>query len=173
MLHIEEHYLGYFLVILFIFVLFATPTFLYAAYEPIGLYTNDYYASNGGVAFDFYPSGYSDGWYWGYSDRHQQDSHEMLSGEWASGIFYNGIHDNKTQWLTDWFMVPNWPTYTSFIQDPNFEVWNHKTARSRVYDSNVRVTIDYNLIDIGDSNYVSLPFRNFSGNIKDVSAFWT
>jgi len=170
MLHIEEHYLGYFLVILFIFVLFATPTFLYAAYEPIGLYTNDYYASNGGVAFDFYPSGYSDGWYWGYSDRHQQDSHEMLSGEWASGIFYNGIHDNKTQWLTDWFMVPNWPTYTSFIQDPNFEVWNHKTARSRVYDSNVRVTIDYNLIDIGDSNYVSLPFRNFSGNIKDVNS---
>jgi hypothetical protein len=38
----------------------------------------------------------------------------MLSGEWAAAIYYNGIHDNKTQWLTDLFKVPDWQTHTSF-----------------------------------------------------------
>jgi len=138
---------------------------------------SDFYLADGtGVtSWEFDIAGYSDGFYWGESQRHLNyvgNPHEMLSGEWASGIYYNGIHNNKTQWLTDWFMVPDWPTYTSFIQDSNFQVWNnHRTARSRVYDSNVRVTIDYNLIDLGESNCVSLPFRNYSGNIRDVSAF--
>jgi len=70
-----------------LFVLFVSPSFLYADGESFWLFTNHYLASNGGVSFGFYPSGYSDGWYWGVSDSHlhwPSDYHETLSGDWAA-----------------------------------------------------------------------------------------
>jgi hypothetical protein len=159
MLHIKKNFPRYSLACLIIIVLLETPSILFASGEPISLYALD--AQNRHfVEFDFYPSGYSDGFYWGPSARHlnwnEGYSHEMLSGEWAAGIYYNGIHDNKTQWLADWFKVPNWQTHTSFHQNSNYQVWNHRTAQSEVNDLNIKVTIDSNLVDLGANGYASL-----------------
>jgi hypothetical protein len=141
-------------------VLLAVPLILHAEDEPIGLYTNDYFASSGGVAFNCYPSGYSDGWYWGYmTGKHEYGSHETLSGEWATAIYYTGIHNNKANWLTRHFLYPYWDPDTSFNEDQNFyQGPNYRTARSRVYDPNIQVTIDYNIVDLGESRFASLPF---------------
>jgi len=57
-------------------------------YEPFGLYSDDYQSLDEGVAYNFYPSGYSDGFWYGKSVRHPHGPHEMLSGEWAAAIFY-------------------------------------------------------------------------------------
>jgi len=60
-------------------------------------------------------------------------------------------------WLTDYFSWPNWPTYTGFIQK-RFESWNDPnnlitgvdTAQSAIENSEVRITIDYEMVDLGE-----------------------
>jgi hypothetical protein len=160
-----------------VLALFVIPTVLFAQDEPIGLYTHDYYASSGGVAFNCYPSGYSDGWYWGWTSRHKKYSHETLSGEWAAAIYYNGIHNNKANWLETYFRFPYWHPDTNFREDANFyynqdipqwqswRVWNnHLNAQSRVYDPNIQITIDYRITDLGADGNVAIPFypQNYS-----------
>jgi len=57
------------------------------------------------MAFD--AAGYSDWWYWGrdYWPRHPYSQHEMLSGEWAGAIYYDGIATGEqAMWLTDHFL---------------------------------------------------------------------
>ena len=102
--------------------LFATASILHAEGEPIKIYTNDDMASNGGVAFNCYPSGYSDGWYWGVSERHlnynpypwEPQYHEMLSGEYGAAIYYNGITNNQSMWLSNYWLYPFWTTNSNF-----------------------------------------------------------
>ncbi|MFA5292803.1 MAG: right-handed parallel beta-helix repeat-containing protein [Phycisphaerae bacterium] len=163
-----------------LFILFVSSSILYAEYEPIRLYTNSYKAETGGVAFNCYPSGYSDGWWWGETDRHEgYGYHETLSGEWATAIYYTGIHNNVSNWFEKHFLYPYWDPDTSFEEDTNFyynqdtqqwqswHVWNNnRTAQSRVYDPNIQVTIDYNIIDLGENGYVSMPFypEGYSGS---------
>ena len=179
MFNMEKHiFKSFYFNCLIVFAMLGIPSVLYATGEPNGLYTESRF--NSAIEFDFYPSGYSDGWFWGKSDRHHNwnggdpmygDAHEMLSGEWVAAIYYDGIHDNRTQWLTNQFVYPDWQTYTSFYQDPNIQVWdNYRAARSDVNDPNVKVTIDYKLVDIGDSNYVVLPFRKIGGALADVNS---
>jgi hypothetical protein len=87
---------------LFMFsVLFAVPSISYAQDEYFRLGS-----SASAATFDFYPSGYSDGWYWGASsdpNRHAHwtsGSHEMLSGEWSAGLAYSvSGGTTKFQWL--------------------------------------------------------------------------
>jgi hypothetical protein len=54
-------------------------------------------------------SGYADISYWYPSIRHScENHHEMLTGEWAAGIYYDGIATgSEAMWLTDKFMCPN------------------------------------------------------------------
>jgi hypothetical protein len=148
-----------------IFVLLGTTPILYSQYEPFGLFTSDNMASGGGVAFNFFQSGYSDGWYWGLTTKHPFYSHEMLSGEWASGILYNGSHNGKTEWLPTQFIAPTWSTDGTFLTDTSFyspngwAVWNNNwCSRSRIYDPNLLVTIDSKIVDLGANGYASLPF---------------
>ena len=78
--------------IFFALSVFAVSSILCAEGEPIELYTHDPVAATGGVAFNFYQSGYSDGFWWGETDRHSgHGHHEMLSGEFGAAVFYNNI----------------------------------------------------------------------------------
>jgi hypothetical protein len=127
----------------------------------------EFFTNDGIVSFPFDMAGYSDWWYWGnsmgISNRHD-GSHEVLSGEWAVGIEYAVSGYTKHEWLTDWFSYPTWPTGTSFVQDSG-SAWDsasnpvsgNDTARSIIHDPNIRVTIDYKIVDLG-TNYASLPF---------------
>jgi len=58
------------------------------------------------VTMNFDAAGYSDWWYWGYHwPRHPYSEHEMLSGEWAAALHYDGIASgNDAMWLTDYFV---------------------------------------------------------------------
>ncbi|MCX5632193.1 MAG: right-handed parallel beta-helix repeat-containing protein [Phycisphaerae bacterium] len=163
-----------------LFVLFVSPSFLYADGESFWLFTNHYLASNGGVSFGFYPSGYSDGWYWGVSDSHlhwPSDYHETLSGDWAAAIYFSGIQNNKGMWLTQHFNWPNWDPVTDFNSgsynewnDPCNPIDNIDTARSMVETNQIRVTIDYNLVDLGEEGYSPLSFIDANGNSAYVQS---
>lgn len=161
------------------FVLFAAPSFLYAWGESICLYSLHKDADPCGIALNFYPSGYSDGWYWGRTSRHPQYSHEMLSGEFGAAIFYDGIHNNHANWLTDFFSYPDWSPDTNFNKDMTFyynsdsqqwqswRVWNNnRNAQSRIYDPNIQITIDYHITDLGTDGNVAIPFypQGYSGS---------
>jgi len=177
----KKHFFKFYCLICFIvYVIFGNPSRVLAMGEEFWLYPDGQ-----PVKFGFNRAGYSDEWDWGVSERHlhwTSGSHEMLSGEAASAIFFAGIQNNKSMWLTQNFACPDWGTGSLFIpssnpypnswDDPCNPINGFDTGRSIVeIPSKIRVTINYNLIDIGDSNYVSLPFRNFSGNIKDVTSF--
>ncbi|MBN1795680.1 MAG: isopeptide-forming domain-containing fimbrial protein, partial [Sedimentisphaerales bacterium] len=149
----------------FVLAILGTTSILYAEYEPFGVYTNDYSASGGGVAFNFYPSGYSDGFWWGYSlPRHPYGSHEMLSGEWAAAIYWDQSGSNEAIWLTDQFLYPYFSTDSIFEEygnpsylawnDPNNPIDNYDTAYSVIQDNQnrVRITIDYELVDLGEQD---------------------
>ncbi|OXU14512.1 hypothetical protein [Sedimentisphaera salicampi] len=74
---------------------------------------------NNGVAPYFYgdydAAGYSDWIYYGKSDIHEHSYHELLSGEWAAAVYYDGISSgNQGMWLTDLFEYPNWQTNSDF-----------------------------------------------------------
>ena len=151
-----------------LFVLFVNSSFLYAYGESFGVYSE---ASE--VAFEFYPSGYSDGWYWGYSeDKHEYSSHEVLSGDFGAAIFFSGIRDNKAMWLTQHFEYPSWNPVTDFNagsydswNDPLNFIDNIDTAQSMVEIPNlIRVTIDYSLVDLGEDNYSPLSFITADGS---------
>jgi hypothetical protein len=62
------------------------------------------------VSMGFDAAGYSDWWDWGYHwPRHPYSAAEMLSGEWAGAVHYDGIASgNQAMWLTDWFQWANW-----------------------------------------------------------------
>jgi hypothetical protein len=52
-------------------------------------------------------AGYSDVIEYGYSLEHPYTYHELLSGEWAAAIYYDGIEDApQAMWLTDKFLFP-------------------------------------------------------------------
>ncbi|MCX5633071.1 MAG: hypothetical protein NTW93_05305, partial [Phycisphaerae bacterium] len=169
----EKCFSGFTFVCFIIFTMFAFVSNLNAAYEDFYLCSdesgNEY---NSAVTFWFDKAGYSDGWYWGYSeDKHEYSRHETLSGEWAAAIYYSGIYNNTSQWLTDFFSYPDWYTYTNFNQDSQYSVWNnYRSARSKVYNSDVNVTIDYNLIDLGEANYSPLSFIDANGNSAYVKS---
>lgn len=110
------------------------------------------------MAFD--AAGYSDWWDWGRNDwpRHPYSAHEMLSGEWAGAVHYDGIASgNQAMWLTDQFSFPNWPTSTGFTQ-VSFNSWDHPvnpidgldTAQSVIQNAQVRITIDYEMVDLDE-----------------------
>jgi hypothetical protein len=124
-----------YLISLFVLVLVATPSILRADGESIFLFS-DYHLSNNGLEFGFYPSGYSDGFYWGYmAGKHEYGRHEMLCGDYGAALFYNGCHSNHSNWLEAHFFWPNWDPDTAFVDTrdhPNdFIVWqNSSSARS-------------------------------------------
>ena len=135
---------------------------------------------------EFDSAGYSDCFYWGYSVFHQYDSHEMLSGEWAAAIYYDGIDTNSNQakWLTDYFLYPFITTNSNFIfvdvnsfDDPNNAITPYDgfvtnyhgthtaydTAQSIIANNNIRVTIDYEMVDLGQNGYSPLSFVDSNG----------
>ena len=131
---------------------------------------------------DFDAAGYSDWWWWGQSNRHPYGSHEMLSGEWGAAIYYDGITtEPKAMWLTNYFQYPDWTTNSTFTvygtpnswdnssnpTQPNNDAYDHYYNYMPAYDTGqsvveipnkIRITIDYKVVDLGDSNYAVLPF---------------
>jgi hypothetical protein len=93
----------------------------------------------------------------------------MLTGEWAAAIYYDGLAE--ATWLTDQFQVPTWPTNSNFStvyyntwNDENNPVWENPydppnppydppdkfdTAQSIIQNDKVEVTIDYEMVDLG------------------------
>jgi hypothetical protein len=124
---------------------------------------------------EFDAAGYSDWAYWGSSDRHGYEYHEMLSGEWAAAIYYEGIATgSQTMWLTDHFLWPNWTTLSDFSATscsswddpypplnpvpPNETAKDHDqntvtaydTGQSVIHNGQVQITIDYEMVDSGE-----------------------
>lgn len=115
----------------------------------------------------FDAGGYSDWWIWGESPRHYYGRHELLSGEWAAAIYYDGIETSpidpndsnsamQAMWLTDVFSYPTWWTNSTFSKNGDsdcwFDDWNDpnnepesgiNTAQSIIinHDGRVKVTI--------------------------------
>ena len=81
-------------IITLVIVLFVCSNSVFAVGEVFHIY-------GGSATWGFYDSGYSDGFYWGYSNRHPYTSHEMLSGEWAAAIWWNNCGYSHALWLTD------------------------------------------------------------------------
>jgi hypothetical protein len=176
------------LAITLIIVFFVCNDVVFAYGEPIEIYTNDYTASGGGVAFNFYPSGYSDGFWWGYTNRHPYYHHEMLSGEHAAAIWWNNCGSNQAIWLPDQFVEPDFSTNSTFqaYGNPPYLAWNdpcnpidscdtaYSVIRDTLYDQNsIEVRIDYELVDLGqqDTNGVGgspMAFRDASGTVAYV-----
>ena len=107
------------------------------------------------VEMNFDAAGYSDWMYWGYnSPRHPYEQHEMLWGEWAAAIYYDGL--DNAMWLTDLFSYPDWPTNTN-LETVSFSSWDNNnnpidgldTAQSVISNNQVRITIDYEMVDLG------------------------
>lgn len=128
------------------------------------------------IKMGFDAGGYSDWWDWAPSERHDYFvMHEMLSGEYGAAIYYDGIDtdtidpndpfsENEAMWLTDVFSYPTFPTNSKFSKNGDtdcwFSVWNDpnnkpvngvNTARSIIVndDGRVRITIDYEIVDLG------------------------
>lgn len=84
----------------------------------------------------------------------------MLSGEWPAAIYYDGIGTpgNKAMWLTGRFFSPNWTTNSQFIIDSDpvssdnesNPVVGLDTGYSRIKNAEVRITIDYEMVDLGE-----------------------
>lgn len=63
-------------------------------------------------------AGYGDYFNWWESPYHPHESHELLSGEWAAAIYYDGIDTgDSSMWLTDKFIEPYWETNSDFECD--------------------------------------------------------
>jgi hypothetical protein len=123
-------------------------------------------------------AGYADFTYWYPSPRHQYPTaHEMLTGEWAAAIYYDGIgSDPNAMWLTDEFEYPRWYTNSEFTQNWDYSAWNNSanpiwddpcqptgpysrdysqvnhgngdTAQSIISDGKLEITIDYEMVDL-------------------------
>lgn len=109
----------------------------------------------------FDAAGYADYFSWGPSPRHEVESaHEMLSGEWAAAIYYNGISTSpKSMWLTDSFIVPDWSTNSVFQIVDHPDWWDdpsnpivgyYDTGHSSIANAQVEIDIDYEIVDLGE-----------------------
>ncbi len=121
--------------------------------------------------------GFCDWYHWGgagLSECHPYDYHEMLSGEWAAAIYYDGIAtDPHAMWLTDYFRFPFWTTNSDFelelatgwhdptnpvpvsqgkVSDLGDFIDMNDTGRSIISNGEVRITIDYEVVDLGNDN---------------------
>ncbi|HLB74287.1 MAG TPA: LamG-like jellyroll fold domain-containing protein [Sedimentisphaerales bacterium] len=125
---------------------------------------------------EFDAGGYADWCWWGPSARHGYEYHEMLSGEWAGAIYYNGIATgDQAMWLTDKFIYPDWlnpdndftvtscsswddPSPPGNPVPPNYNAKDHAnntvtaydTGQSVIQNGQVRITIDYEMVDLGE-----------------------
>jgi uncharacterized repeat protein (TIGR01451 family) len=124
----------------------------------------------GPTTWGFYDTGYSDGWYWGYSeDEHPHGNHEMLSGEFAAAIWWPNCGSNEAIWLTDWFECPSFSTNTIFQSygNPPYLTWNdtnnpvnsvdtaYAVIRDSLYGQNsIEIKMDFEVVDLafGDPN---------------------
>jgi len=121
-------------------------------------------------------AGYGDEFFWGESPYHpHQGWHELLSGEWAAAIYYDGIEtDPCSMWLTDKFIEPYWETNSDFESDtePNswndpsnpvnglpYEINNDDTGQSVIANDEVEITIDFEMVDLGAGEFSPLTYR--------------
>jgi hypothetical protein len=126
----------------------------------------------------FDAAGYTDEMNWGNSPYHPHTYHELMSGEWAAAIYYDGIATgSKAMWLTDKFRVPTWyPNPNDFVidtgaflkDDPNNPVNGDDTGRSVIKNSQVKVTIDYEVVDLAGFGWWS-PLTYREPNDANVS----
>jgi hypothetical protein len=115
--------------------------------------------------------GYSDVIKWGWSNYHPYGLHELLSGEWGAAIYYNGISTSpNAMWLTNQFLVPDWPTYCNFSvnsynawDDSNNPIVGYDTGRSVISNSDVEITIDYEIADLGVGHFSPLVYQEPNG----------
>ena len=116
----------------------------------------------------FDAGGYSDAIYYGPSTLHNGRSyHELLSGEMGAAIYYDGIDTDpidptdpnsryQSMWLTKDFIFPDWPTNNDFVYGGTCTQWSnvnnptptYDTGRSIIYNDEVEVKIDYELVDM-------------------------
>ena len=117
---------------------------------------------------EFDSAGYSDWIWYGLSPTHNYAYHEMLSGEWASAIYYEGIGTDMVDpnnsdsryamWLTDEFIYPDWMTNSDFIvpndedciawNDPNNPTPEHNTSHTIIANDDVEITVDMEVVDL-------------------------
>jgi len=110
----------------------------------------------------FDAAGFSDDVWWGNSPYHPHSRHELLSGEWAAAIYYDDIStEPNAMWLTDYFIFPDWDTNSNFQIQANCSRWNdpcnpvsgYDTGQSKIINSEIEVTIDYEIVDLGSAFY--------------------
>jgi len=113
-------------------------------------------------------AGYADFFFWNNAPGHPYAGHEMLSGEWAAAIHYNGVNNSgldptapagTATWLTDQFVSPVWATNGAFVEtaggaistwdNPANPVVGNDTGRSIITNAQVRIQIDYEMADLG------------------------
>lgn len=116
-------------------------------------------------------AGYTDAILYGRSPIHNESFHELLSGEWAAAIYYDGIDTalidpanpslgHQAMWLTRYFEDPDWPTYCQFstvgtpivTNNTNNPVDGNDKARTVITNGKVQITIDYEVVDLGESS---------------------
>jgi len=124
-------------------------------------------------------AGYSDAINWGRSGYHPHNFHELLSGEWAAAIYYNGIAtEPNAMWLTNRFVAPTWTTNSKFQfetwpedwNDPNNPVIGIDTGRSVIENNEVEVTIDYEIADLGEGNFSPLVYHEPNSVVYGVKS---
>lgn len=118
--------------------------------------------------FDF--AGFTDVIYYTRSPSHQYNCHEILSGEWAAAIYYEDVNTvpvdpenpaagNKSMWLTDKFLYPDWSTNSDFKasvghtfyswDDPINPTSEYDTGRTAITNDDLEIIIDYEVVDLG------------------------
>lgn len=127
----------------------------------------------------FNRAGYMDITYWYPSQRHPYYAHEMMTGDWAAAVYYDGINiTSEAEWLTNWFEVPDFYTNQHFTfgnksvsNDPCNPVWTDPnqpseytggsqyqcssapwgdTGISDINDGKLEVEIHYEVADLGE-----------------------
>ena len=73
-------------------------------------YFEDFHLYSDSAKLGFTYAGYSDGWFWGPSDRHPHGGiydgrHEVLSGEFAAAVRWDNCGSNEAIWLTGRFDI--------------------------------------------------------------------
>jgi len=145
---------------------------------------------------DLDAGGYSDWIWWGYEPNHHPYSyHEVLSGEYGAALYYNSIStEPNAMWLTDLFVYPDWTTDSNFAVSGTPSSWNNlnnpvppnQYARNDAYqwttayntgqsillsdDGKIRVTIDYEVVDLGEGNWSPMSIRDATGQIGFVKS---
>lgn len=116
----------------------------------------------------FDAGGFSDTIYYGPSSLHNGRSyHELLSGELGAAIYYDGINTepvdpadpnslDKAMWITKKFIFPDWTTNSDFVyggvcdeeQSSSNPAPGNDTGYSVIYNDEVEIRIDYELVDM-------------------------